>query len=802
MMHNLKIAFRALLKGKLYTAINILGLSVGLASCLLIGAVVFDELSYDSHWSHSKNLYRLLSVRPDGGDYGQKGGTVFATLAPTLKRYFPEVVDYSEIYPAPIHLKVDRTDPLPLKATMLHADSATMQLLDIRVFSHHDLTPTRDIKKIVISEQFSNTHFSGKNPLGKRIYDVPQYGEKPNEYVIAGVMKDLPPNTHLRADALLLHARTEQELTNGGRGTHYARHYILLRDGTDPTEFERKINAWYRGIPENDKGLQFGLQPMEDIYLKTDFPAYQLVKGNIRHSYIFMAVAAMLLLIACINYINLSTARASSRLKTTGVHKILGASRRQIMGQSLIESLLTFSAAGSIACLCYQLALPSLQHFIGHPLAFRFGAGWPYLSAAFLVFLLICLFSGLYPAWLVSGFRAVGSINQVLKGRSTNKKGLREALVVTQFALSVGILAALFVVQHQVDFLKSKDVGFDTEGLISINHVSWDNKASALKAEFAQHPDILSTSFSTWLPTDGTGYMTRLIDDPRDPGNKIDLWYIAGDPDMAQTLGLRLKEGRFLSESKPGDAIEATDLEAEFNSMRPCLMAASTAHLLGATQLNVPLHEARIIPVGIIDDFNSESLHNATVPTVIVGQRSPSYGALLIRTRPGTSQRVMESVAATWKNLYPDKLLDMQIVRETLAKQYKAEEKLQKIFGGFSLLTMLLAALGIFGLVVHATSLRVKEIGIRKVLGASISSIVRLLSADFVKLVLIAIVIASPVVWWAMNKWLEDFAYRISIQWWMFAAAGAVAVAVALATVSWQAIKAAVTNPVRSLRDE
>ena len=802
MMHNLKIAFRTLLKGKLYTTINILGITLGVASCLLIGAVVIDELSYDTHWSHSKNLYRLLSIRQDGGDYDQKGGTVFATLAPTLKQHFPEVINYSEIYPAPIYLKIDEADPLPLKTMMLHADSAVRQLLDIQLLSHQDLTPTRDIKKIVISEQFSNTYFLGKNPLGKRIHDVPQYGEKANEYIIAGVMKNLPPNTHLRADALLLQERTEQELTNGGRGTHYARHYILLRDGTDPTEFERKINAWYRDIPKNDKGLQFGLQPMEDIYLKTDFPAYQLVKGNIQHSYILMAVAAMLLLIACINYINLSTARASSQLKATGVHKILGASRRQIMGQSLIESLLTFSVAGLIASSCYQLMLPSLQHFIGHPLAFRFAEGWPYLTVAFLAFLLICLFSGLYPAWLVSGFRAVGSVNQVLKGHGTNQKGLREALVVTQFALSISILVALFVVRSQVDFLKTKDIGFDTEGLLSINHVSWDNKASALKAELAQHPDILSTSFSTWLPTDGAGYMTRLIDDPRDPGNKIDLWYIAGDPNMAQTLGLRLKEGRFLNESKPGDAIEATDLEGEFNSMRPCLMTASTAHLLGTTQLDVPLHEANITPVGIIDDFNSESLHKATVPTVIVGQRNPSYGALLIRSRPGTSERVMQSIAATWKSLYPDKLLDMQIVSETLAKQYQAEKKLRRLFGGFSLLTLLLAALGVFGLVVHTTSLRVKEIGIRKVLGASVSSIVRLLSAGFVKLVLIAIVIASPLAWWAMNKWLEDFAYRIDIQWWMFAAAGLVAVVIALVTVGWQAARAATANPVESLRDE
>ena len=350
-----------------------------------------------------------------------------------------------------------------------------------------------------------------------------------------------------------------------------------------------------------------------------------------------MAVAAMLLFIACINYVNLSTARTTSRLKVTGVHKLLGASRRQILGQSLIESFITFSIAGLVATLCYQLALPTLQHFIGHPLAFRFSAGWPYLASALSVFLLICLLSGLYPAWLVSGFRATGSINQVLKGRGSKRNWLRETLVAPQFALSIGIMVALLVVQHQVDFLKTKDVGFDTEGLISLNHVSWDNKAGALKAELAKHPD---------------------------------------------------------------------------------------------------------------------------------------------------------------------KLLDMEPVKETLERQYQAEEKLQKLFGGFSLLTMLLAALGVFGLVVHATSLRVKEIGIRKVLGASVSGIVGLLSKDFVKLVLVAIAIASPIAWWAMNSWLQDFAYRIAIQWWVFAVAGLTAVIIALLTVSWQAIRAAVANPVDSLRDE
>ncbi|SEL52463.1 FtsX-like permease family protein [Parapedobacter koreensis] len=802
MPHHIKLVFRTMLKGRLYTLINILGLTLGITACLLIGTVVFDELSYDKHWSHSADTYRLLSIRRDGGDYTEKGGTVYAALAPTLKRIFPEVVDYSEIYPAPIHLKIDKADPSPLNAVMLYADTAVRHVLDINLIAQEDLIPAGDIKKVIVSEQFGKTHFADTNPLGKRFYDVPNYEEKANEYVIAGVMKDIPTNTHLRADMILLSERKEWDLNKDRAGRMYARHYILLRKGTDPQAFEQKINKWYQDFTEADKTMQFALQPMADIYLKTNFPAYQPVKGNIQHSYILSAVAILLLLIACINYINLSTARANSRIKETGVRKILGASRRHIMAQSLIESLLTFSIAGCIALLCYQLALPSLQRFIGHPLAFSFGEGWSYIACVSLVFLSVCLFSGLYPAWLVAGFSAVGNINQVLKGKGASQGGLRQGLVVLQFVLSIVILVAMLAVQQQVDFLKTKDVGFDTEGLLSINHVSWDNKSNALKAELAKNPDILSLSFSNWLPTDGAGTIVRTIEDPRDPSKKVEVWYIDGEPNMAETLGLRLQKGRFLDPSKPGDAIDAGNFEAEDNALRPCLMTASTAHLLGDDRLNQPFHEVNAIPVGIVEDFNSESLHKATVPTLIVGYRNPSYGSLLIRSRAGAERRVMRTIAGTWNDLYPEKLLDMQLVKETLAKQYEAEEKLQELFRLFSLLTMSLAALGVFGLIVHAISLRVKEIGIRKVLGATVASIVTLFAKDFVKLIGIAVIIASPIAWWAMNRWLEDFAYRIAMEWWMFAAAGLMALALTLATIGLQAIRAAMANPVESLRDE
>lgn len=799
----IKIAIRTLRKEKLYTLIHIIGITLSITACLLIGTVVIDELSYDKQWNRSADTYRLLTFREDGGVYAQKMANVYAGLAPTLKQNFPEVEEYSDISPNTISLKINEADELPIKATILLADTAVYKLLDIKLIDQEDLMPTGDIPKIILSESFCKTHFRNKNPLGQRIYDMPKYDNESNTYLVAGIMKDIPSNTHLRSDMVMLLNRKEKLLTKNrqGPGMQYARHYIMLRKGTDPQQFEHKINDWYQQFTDIDKKVRFGLQPMADIYLKTDFPAYQPIKGNIQHSYMFSAVAILLLLIACINYVNLSTAQASSRVKETGMKKILGASRRNILIQSLLESLLIFSIAGTLAFICYQLVIPKLEYFIGHPLAFRFLTHWTYFAYAIGAFLLICLFSGLYPAWLVSGFQSTGNIQSILREGKNRQGWLRPGLVVLQLSISIIVLIATLVVQQQISFLKTKDIGFDTDGLLSIDYVSWDNKSNTLRIELLKNSAILSTSFTYWLPT-VPGMEMKLLRTPGKSYNETELWYIDGEPNMAQTMGLTLKKGRFLDTDRLGDAVQADEIIPGSDSLRPCLITASTARLLEIDTLNQPFPEAGIIPVGIVEDFHSESLHKQTVPTVIRAYRDPSAGALLIRTQPGEEQNAMSYIASVWKELYPNKHFDIQLVRETLAKQYEAEEKLYHLFQIFSLLTMLLAIMGILGLVVHALRLRVQEIGIRKVLGASVINITTMLSKDFVKLVLLAIIIASPIAWWFMNKWLENFAYRIEIPWWIFVLSGATALFITLSTVGYRAMKAAKTNPVDSLRDE
>lgn len=802
MIYHLKIALRTLIQGKLYTAISILGLALGIFCSLLVSTIVLDEFSYDKDWSRSANIFRLLSVMERGTETIDKTGAAYAGLAPELKRTFPEVEEYSELYVSPIDLKLTPESNQHINLKALYTDSAAQHLLDIELLQHQDLRPTKPVKKIIISEHVAKSYFPNTDPLGKEIYDLPRYESKANRYLVAGVMKDMPANTHLRADMVILKDRTEKALEKADHGM-YVRHYLLLKSGTEPKAFEQKVNRWYRDYVTSKNPTRYELQPIQDAYLRSDFPAYQVHKGNLQQNYIFLAVAALLLLIACINFVNLSTARASSRLKETGVRKVLGASKATLIRQFLLESMLVFGVSTVLSLLLYTSALPFAEKFIEHPIAFTLSSNLGYFGAIWAIAFLISLLTGLYPAVFLSSFQTVNNnINNLLKTPRNKRSRLREALVVVQFSLSIVILIALFVMSKQINFMKDKDPGFDSKGLISIDHISFDEKSTAFKEALNVNPSIQSHSFSSWLPMDGAGYMTRYVEDPGNPGHKVEMWYIAGEPNLAETLGLRLKEGRFLSATRPSDAIEADNYDDESDAIRPAVLTASTAKRLHVAQLDQEMGKEKIVPVGIVEDFNSESLHKQLVPTVIVGYRNPQYGALLIRVQAGKEREVMQYVARVWKDLYPDKLLDMELMKDKLQAQYKAEERIEALFRAFSILTMFLAALGVFGLIVNTVSLRVKEIGIRKVMGASVLRIMTMLSKDFLKLTLLAALLASPLAWWAMHNWLDNFAYRIEINPWLFVAAGLIAVLIALLTVSIQALKAARANPVDSLRDE
>lgn len=805
----LRTAWRTIVKNRVFSLINILGLTIGLWACMIVATVVIDDLSYDRQWSKGDDMYRIISLYKMGEGLQDRSVSSFAGLGTSLRKDFPEVVTVAELASFTQRLKLNDDNTNGVEFNALRADTNFWKMLDITVLEGNPRKYVEGNGNIVVSETFQKKFFPSESPVGKIIYDVPTYSEKAKSYVITGVIKDMPVNTHLRAEIILVEKTRDEEMNKDQYGT-FSQNYILMKKGTDMKKFTQKINKWYADRVVAKDPYQYEFQPLKDVYLHSDFAAYQKVKGNYSNMYILSGVALLLLVIACVNFVNLSTARGIQRLKETGVRKVLGAGRKQLVLQFLTESVLFFIIASFLATVLYQLSLVQVENYIGHSLAKTFVSQAYLFAGAYGIILLISLLTGFYPAWIMSAFKPSATLKgRLFSGNLSGQHIVRKSLVVLQFSISIVVLIALIIVQQQVSFMKKKDIGFDKNNLLSIGDISWDGKGESFKNELLNHQGVESASITSWVPTSGPGYMSKSVDDPNHPGNKMTVWFINADIDLAKTLGLHLQKGRLFEKQFSTDAVSQDSMmnmdEKQYKeaaAKQSSLVSAYTARVLSVKGLEETIPNVLTKPVGIVEDFNKESLKAPLQPTVIIADASPRYGGMLVRVQPGAGKEVTASINKLWKKFYPNKLLDINWVDDMLASQYKPESKLQQLFTFFSSLSMFLAALGVFGLIVQAAAQRVKEIGIRKVLGASIHSIVQLFSVDFLKLVLIAIVIASPVAWWLMNKWLQDFAYRIQINVWVFLLAGFVAILIAFITISYQAIKAAIANPVKSLRSE
>ncbi len=808
MFRSLSAAFRSIRKQRLYAVINVLGLTVGLCACLIIATVVIDDLSYDRHWKRSSDIYRIISVNKMGEGLYDRFPSSFVSLGPELKKIYPEVENYSSFSIGTIQLNPGNNESNGVTANVLNTDSAVWDLLDFRVLAGEPQIYVEGQVNLVITESFRKKIFKDKDPVGAFIRDVPAYGAAPQEYLITGIIADIPANTHLRADVIRINRRRSEALNKSQFGT-FAQQYLLLKPGTNAAELSNKINRWYKSQVDVTNPYQYELQNIRNIYLDSDFAEFQPVKGSRKNVYIFSGVALLLMVIACVNYINLNTARSVTNLRDTGVRKVLGASRKQIMSIFIREALVIFTLSAVLATIIYQASLPAIELYLGHSLVRTLFSGFPLLMTTIAATIVVGFFTGLYPAWVMSGFRAAGSIKGQVFRAPAMQTFLRKSLVVLQFSISIVVLLAMLIVQQQLRFIEKADLGFNKSNLMQLGIVSWDGKGESFRNEVARIPGVTAASITSWLPSNGAGYMSREIDDPSNAGNKINIWYISGDVHLASTLGLQLQEGRLLSSDLVTDAMNEDSLRDHdpkvyktLADTRPAIVTATTAKLLRVEALNKQLTNARVVPVGVVRDFHNQSFHEKLGPTIILGDRNPQYGAMLIRVSPGAQKQVTETLQGLWKSFFAYKLLDIGWVDEMLAAQYKSEQRLRQLFTFFSILTMALAALGIFGLVVHSAQQRVKEIGIRKVLGASVYSIVNLLSSEFVRLVLIAFLIASPIAWLLMNKWLENFSYRIDFPAWVMLLAGLVTLLAAVIPVSLQAIRAALANPVNSLRNE
>ncbi len=793
-----KIAWRNIKANRVYSIINIVGLTIGLASCLLVSAVILNDLSYDRQWSKTNDIYRIISKTESTGE---QMATSPSLLGPQLILNFPEVKSFCPIDVEQFNFTFTNTEN-DIGIKCLDTEETIWDILDFKVIKGSPQKIVKGYPNLVISQKIKELYFPDTNPVGKVVKQVSSYGE-PENCIITGVIENLPPNTHLYADALFI--KKHKLNTNGFR--RHAKQYLLLKSGGATGLLTDKINTWYKENVD-DANMTFSLQPIKDVYLKSEEINYQKVKGNIVNVRILTGVAILLLLIACINFINMSTARISKRMRETGIQKVLGAGRKTLILHYLIESVLFFVISFVLGLLLYMTALPSIENFLGHPLGLNITGSATFLFVILVVVTTVSILTGLYPAWLLSKPKP----SAVLTNRfdMTRRTGIfRKGLVVLQFAITIVVIVSTLTMHRQIDYLGRKDLGFNKENLLSLDYTSWGDKGPAFKEAVKNIPGVESVSISSWTPSYYGGSFSFEIENPKSHHNTVKVWYILGDADLPNTLKLKLKSGESFDRFSLKDYSdflgmdEKPDKDKENSGIyKPILLTNYTAELLGITALYEPHNDLKGVPVGIVENFHNESLRNPLAPTFVAATKNIRHGVLLVRLIPGAPNNILRAIHTKYKEFYPNYTFGFSWVADELAKEFLAEKKLQDILKLFSFLIISLSCMGLFGLITFMVQSRVKEISIRKILGASVTQITVMLSKGSFALVLLAILIAVPIAWYGLQQWLMEFPYRIQLNWLVFAQGGLIALVIALCTLGIRTLRASIQNPADNLRND
>ena len=789
----LKIAYRNLLRNKVYSGITIFGLAVGLAACLAIGLHVRDDYSYDRFHRKAADIYRLTEIQQQA-DGVYSSAVTPGPLAPSLAADYPEIVHSVRVGRWGYLLQAGQTGIEPEK--MLIVDNDFFKMFDFKLLMGNSVKALTSPDEIVVSEKLAAQLF-GSDWRKQAVLDKVLTLNTEQPLTVVGVVADPPTNSHLQFDALLPFKYVEKydEWGNKWNSNNYHT-YLELQPGTDAAAFEQKITHHIAKHDAENKAT-LHLQPLRDIYLysKFDFGNDWGKGSDIFYVRIFLAVGLIVLLIAIINFINLATARASQRAREVGVRKSVGALRGSLIWQFLSESFLLTTLAVLLALVIFQSFLPIFNALVDKQLSLPTNqpAFWGYFAGfAFLVSVL----AGAYPAFFLSGFQPA----KVLKGIVNVKSGVgfRQTLVVGQFVLSIMLCIATIVIYRQLDLMQNKKLGFDKSQLLYVK-LKGDSrgKAALFKEEIAKLAGVASVSATTSTLVD-VGNESYMEWEGQKTDDKFSITQVNVDANFLQTVGLALATGRNFSATVPADT---SDTFGKY------LINESAARRMGWTdetalgkRVKFWGFEGEII--GVVRDFHFKPLRSAISPMIFRFRPKEFYFNLLVKTSGGNLPQTLASIGKIHQANDPNYPLSYGFVDQDLAAQYRAEQKTSQIVLYFSALAILISCLGLFGLATFTAETRTKEIGVRKVLGASVANIVALLSKDFIKLVVVAIVIASPIAWYAMNAWLADFAYKVDISWWVFALAGGMAVGIALLTVSFQSVKAALMNPVESLRSE
>jgi len=807
----LKIAWRNITGNPLFSAINIIGLSIGLACCILITLFVRYELSYDKHWRDADRIYR---VTRDFFGNDLKLAAVAPPIAPLLKNDFPEIEEIARLLD-PGTLTLSRGDTRIRESDIVIADKSVFDVFDLEFVRGDPATALARPTNLVLSERAAERYFGSEDPIGKSLNLMGQA-----DLTVTAIIRDLPDNTHMSfeligsIDAIPLLMGPE-ELENWGSNNYYT--YLRLAAGYDPAELEAKFPQFMRTHwDENaDESSSINLQRLPDIHLTSNRDAEWQANGSITLVYTFSAVALVVLLIAVVNFMNLTTARSSQRAREVGVRKVVGASRRQLIAQFLGESVLLTALAMLLAVAIVEVALPAFAAFLEKPLAFS-PANPSTFGLLAVAVLSVGLLAGSYPAFYLSHFRPA----EVLKGASSasGSAALRRILVVAQFSTSIALLIATGVVIAQMQYARNIDLGYDRSRNIVARlpyFADFWELYEPMKAELEAHPDILSVVYSSRVPgmqnLDGSGYIASDVQFAMEnvlglSDIKVDWqWFDHYDIPFLAGRPFRQSEMRIERPTKEHPVVKGVAILNESAARR---FGWSVDEAVGKIIRQPENREGTLMidreVVGVIPDIFFSSLHDERKATVYA-EPNPNYGrAISVKLAAGDHRAAIEHFEKTWKKFAPDEPPSWEFLDDRFDALYRGEERQAQMFGLFSAFAIFVATLGLFGLASFTTERRTKEIGIRKVMGASVRDIVLLLTADFTKLVLIANLIAWPVAAYFMNDWLGRFAYRAPFaDWaWTFVAAAIAALAVAWLTIALQASRAAMARPVMALRYE
>jgi putative ABC transport system permease protein len=819
-----KTAWRNMKRNKVNSIINISGLSIGIGCVIFIGMYVKDELGYDNFLPGVDHIFQVNMTTTDKGITSTTGGNTAPAVTPTMLNMYPEIESYSRIYrPGDVMVRYEENATTENYFTEHRIWAVDSNFLEVFKYPFLQGDATSCLEKpnaVVITEATAKKYFGNENAIGKiLLFDT---DKKP--FIVTGVLKNLPAQSTFQFDMLApITAYAEVKKRSWNWFWLQVNSYVKLKPNVTVEKasiarldekfavmvkehaFDERYSGTYEEFVKKGNKLEYSLMPFTDVHLHAaplQTPARLTTLSDIKYVYIFSIIAFFIIVLACVNFMNLSTAQSATRAKEVGIRKVLGSDKKQLIKQFLSEAMLYSIISTILALLLVFVSLKPFNNVSGK--ALEFSSIFNSITAFFVIGLCLItgLLAGLYPAFYLTSFNPV----TVLKGMKIFKNNfsnlfIRNGLVVFQFTVSIALIICTIIVFQQLKYTQNKDMGLNKESVVEIaNTKRLGNNEEAFREELLKQIGVINASSSTSIPTKdnfGDGYNPEQAETDKPLINDIGLSSFMVDENFIPTLKMKMLQGRNFSKA--------------FNDSASVILNETAAKQIGWKQpvgkyLDYPGNDQKFKVIGVVKDFNISSLHDIVEPFALFSNSSKTYSVnssfISVRLQPGNINTYLNNIENTWKKFAPGTPFDYSFLDEDFDALYRSEQRMGKVFGIFTFLSVFVACLGLFGLSIYTAERRRKEIGVRKVLGASVQSVVTLLSKDFIKLVLIAFFIASPIALWAMNKWLQGFSYRINISWWVFVVAGFGALVIMLITVSFQAIKAAIANPVESLRIE